>query len=44
MLPAILISSLTGAVLMNNSILWLIIGMSYKLVKEEKIANKAKIS
>jgi len=29
---------------MNNSILWLIIGMSYKLVQEEKIANKTQIS
>ena len=44
MLPAIIISSITGAVLMNNSILWLIIGMSYKLVQEEKIANKTQIS
>ena len=44
MLPAILISSTTGAVLLNNSILWLIIGMSYKLVKEEKLANTIQTS
>ena len=40
MLPAILISSITGAVLMNNSILWMIIGWSYKLIEEEKLSRK----
>ena len=42
MLPAIIISSITGAVLMNNSILWLIIGMAYKLIEEEKNIRKLK--
>ena len=42
MLPAIIISSITGAVLMNNSILWLIIGMTYKLIEEERIKCKLK--
>ena len=43
MLPAIIISSITGAVLMNNSILWMIIGMTYKLIEEEKLSRKLAI-
>ena len=43
MLPAIIISSITGAVLMNNSILWMIIGMIYKLIEEEKLSRKLAI-
>ena len=43
MMPAIIISSITGAVLMNNSILWMIIGMTYKLIEEEKLSRKLAI-